>query len=690
MRQLMRHFSGRKSHWSGATDAKAYGTIVIAASISLLFSLPVASAQSQTQSNVAFQRIPLGESQWTNGFWAERQKIVEQASLPQMWQIMVDDVNSQFLTNFQVASGVKAGKHRGPSWNDGDFYKWIEAASSAFATNKSVQLDNWMDQAIEAVGKAQRDDGYVHTPIQIRSRQGDTSAIPFSEPLQFELYNLGHLMSAGVVHCRATGKKSLLNIAVSAADFLDRTFSGPETPLGRSAICPSHYMGLIDLGRFVDNPKYILLAKKLIERRDQVVDGSDDNQDRIPFQKQTEAVGHAVRANYLYAGVADLVCETGDKVLLETLKTIWDDMSRSKLYVTGACGALFDGASPDGSSAQKSISRIHQAYGRPYQLPNSTAHNESCATVGNILWNWRMLEITGDAMYADVLELALYNGLLATISLDGSSYFYTNSLRQLDRMPTELRWSRTRKPFISCYCCPPNILRMIAQTQLFAYGKSKNTIWVHLYGSNRLQSKFDGGESVELVQESEYPSDGHSRFQIVKSSMQPWTLRLRIPKWAKNASIKVNGVATHAEIVPGAYTSLKQNWKAGDQIELDLPMQVRLLESHPLVEENRNQVAVHRGPLVYCLESKDLPSGVALMSSMISTEEFFEPIAMDELPGVIGLRTRVAYRAGDAWKDELYRERDRKTLELGNTRLIPYYAWGNRGSSEMSVWLPVR
>ncbi|MEQ1830948.1 MAG: beta-L-arabinofuranosidase domain-containing protein, partial [Pirellula sp.] len=513
-----------------------FGCIACFVIAALLFALPSESvAQSQTRSHAVFQPLELGESQWTAGFWAERQKVVELASVPQMWQIMVDDVKSQFLTNFLVASGEREGKHRGPAWNDGDFYKWIEAASSVYAFNKEPTLLNRLDQSIAAIAKAQRDDGYIHTPVQIRRRHGDESAVPFSEPLQFELYNFGHLMSAGVVHSRATGKKSLLNIAVLAADFLDRTFHGPDSPLGRSAICPAHYMGLIDLGRYVGEPRYIRLAKELIEKRDQVVDGSDDNQDRIPFQKQKEAVGHAVRANYLYAGVADLVSETGDQALLDTLKTIWDDVNRSKLYVTGACGSLFDGASPDGSSSQKSITKTHQAYGRPYQLPNSTAHNESCATIGNILWNWRMLEITGDAKYGDVLELAMYNGLLATVSMDGSSYFYTNTLRQLDKMPTELRWSRERKPFISCYCCPPNILRTIAQSQIYAYGKSKNELWVHLYGSNRVQTKDENGDPIELVQETEYPANGRVHMRFTQAPTSVYSLKLRIPKWAKHA-----------------------------------------------------------------------------------------------------------------------------------------------------------
>ena len=483
-------------------------------------------------------------------------------------------------------------------------------------------------------------------------------------------------------------------IAVLAADFLVRTFDGPDAPLGRSAICPAHYMGLIDLGRLVKNHRYIELAQKLIERRDQVVEGTDDNQDRIPFRQQTQAVGHAVRANYLYAGVADLVVETGDTELLETLKTIWTDMASSKMYVTGACGALFDGASPDGSPSQKTISRVHQAFGRAYQLPNSTAHNESCATIGNILWNWRMLQLTGDAKYADVLELALYNGLLATVSLDGSSYFYTNSLRQLDRMPTELRWSRTRKPFISCYCCPPNILRTIAQSQQYAYGKSKDGIWVHLYGASRLRTTIErgveGGEAIELEQQTEYPWNGRVQIKIAKSPPRAWSLRLRIPHWAKKSTVKINDVESEVAVDAGAYVAIEREWRAGDLVELDLPMPIRMIESHPLVEETRNQVAVHRGPLVYCLESKDLPPNTQLLNCAISPAVELTQSSVTDLPGIVTLNTQLSHRGTDEWRGELYRERSAKPFETIAAQLVPYFAWGNRGKSEMSVWVPVK
>src|SRR4029077_7762069 len=233
----------------------------------------------------------------------------------------------------------------------------------------------------------------------------------------------------------------------------------------------------------------------------------DDNQDRIPFRRQSEAMGHAVRANYLYTGAADIFAETGDKTLLTPLTTIWENVVNEKLYVTGACGALFDGASPDGSKEQSQITRIHQAYGRDYQLPNSTAHNETCAAIGNVLWNWRMLQITGDARYADVLEQTLYNAVLAGESLDGKSFFYTNTLRQLDTMPVDLRWSRTRAPYFSSFCCPPNVARMIAEVADYAYCKTAHGVCANLYGSSVLETTING-EKLKLTQETDYPWDG--------------------------------------------------------------------------------------------------------------------------------------------------------------------------------------
>ncbi|HEX8199042.1 MAG TPA: beta-L-arabinofuranosidase domain-containing protein, partial [Isosphaeraceae bacterium] len=458
---------------------------------------------------VAVRSVGLGDVTWTRGFWADRLETCRAAMLPHLWGIMEGTGRSQFYQNFRIAAGLAEGRHDGPPWNDGDFYKWLEAAAALHAIAPDPDLDRRLDEVIAVIGRAQRSDGYLHTPVLIENRRGNRAAQPFQDRLNFEMYNLGHLMTAACVHHRATGKANLLEIAIKAADFLVGAFRAPTPQLARNAVCPAHYMGIVELYRTTRDPRYLGLARTFLDLREQAADGTDDNQDRIPFRRQTQAVGHAVRANYLYAGAADVYAETGDPSLREPLMAIWEDVVSRKLYITGACGALYDGASPDGAKDQKAIARVHQAYGRNYQLPNSTAHNETCAAIGNVLWNWRMLQVTGEARFADVLELSLYNGVLAGGSLDGTRYFYVNTLRQLDRMPAELRWSRVRQPFISCFCCPPNLARTLAEAGSYAYGLSDDKAWVHLYGGSTLDTEVAGGGRLRLTQQTDYPWDGH-------------------------------------------------------------------------------------------------------------------------------------------------------------------------------------
>lgn len=633
-------------------------------------------------------RVGLADARWTTGFWAERFETCRTGTIPSMGTLMEGTDRSQFLHNFRIAAGLEAGKHRGPPWNDGDFYKWLEAAAAVYALTKDPALDKRMDQAIAIIAKAQRADGYLHTPVLIANHNGDSAVKPFQDRFNFEMYNFGHLFTAACVHHRATGKKTFLDVATKAGGFLCRVFENPTADLARNSVCPSHYLGTIDLYRTTRDKRYLALAVKFLDMRDLVTGGTDDNQDRIPFRKQTEAVGHAVRANYLYAGAADVYAETGDKTLLEPLKKIWSNVVSRKMYLTGACGALYDGASPDGSKDQRQIARVHQAYGRNYQLPNSTAHNETCAAVGNALWNWRMLQITGEAKYADVLERVLYNALLAGVSLDGKRMFYTNTLRQLDPMPAPLRWSRTREEWISCYCCPPNVARTIAQASTYIYGRSDRGVWVHLYGGSTLDSTLPDGRRIRLTQETDYPWDGRVRIKIESGPAGEVSLFLRIPSWTEEAKLSVNGKPL--AITSGRYIEVRRTWEIGDAVELSFPMKTRLLEAHPLVEEARNQVAVMRGPFVYCLESTDLPRSVGLHSVALPREISFKHRFDAQLLGrVMLLEGRAESMADRPWSDELYRERKPLPSRPIDIKLIPYYAWGNRGTSEMTVWLPL-
>jgi DUF1680 family protein len=645
---------------------------------------------ARASAHAAVQPVSLDAVHWTNGFWADRVESVHKRSIPAMWEIMRGAKFKPFYQNFLVASGDMKGDFHGAQWNDGDFYKFLEATSAVYATTHDPALEAILKQSIAAIGKAQRADGYIHTPVLIKERHGVPDAEPFQDRQNFEMYNMGHLITAACVHYRATGHDEFLNIARKTADFLCGIFRNPTPALARNSVCPSHYMAMVDIHRATGEPRYLDLAKKFLAMRNLVNDGDDDNQDRVPFLQQREAAGHAVRANYLYAGVADLYLETGDRALRGPLEAIWKNTVEKKMYITGGCGALYDGASPDGSSDQSSIARVHQAYGRNYQLPNATAHNETCAAVGNVLWNWRMFRATGEAKYVDVLEKAIYNAVLSGISLDGTNYFYVNPLRQLEPLPTKLRWPRQRVPFISSYCCPPNVLRTIAEVGSYAYSKTDDTIWINLYGNNRLSTTL-GERPIKFSQQTGYPWDGNVKVSFDDCPADKFSLKLRIPNWADEAKIQVNGTASTEKSKPGAFVELRRNWKVGDVVELQLPMSARLVEANPLVEETRNQVAVQRGPIVYCLESPDLPKDVRVQDVAIRADaklsERYDP---NLLNGVTAIEADLLARPPGDWDGKLYRP-----LRVGaeheiKARFIPYYAWSNRGPSEMTVWLPLK
>lgn len=648
--------------------------------------------------------MPLGSNQWTGGFWADRFKVFSQTSLWDMWDTWNTPEVSHGFRNFEIAAGDAEGEHWGPPFHDGDMYKWLEACASVYAVTHDKKLDALMDKFIAEVAKAQRADGYIHTPVVIDERHKgiDSHAIKdrkdeaeigitvggkdekgaFANRLNFETYNLGHLMSAGIVHWRATGKKTLFNCSLKAADFLYNFLKNQRDELARNAICPSHYMAASEMYRATGDKRYLELAEELINIRDEVKNGEDHNQDRHPFREQYEAMGHAVRANYLYAGVADLYAETGEQQLMKNLSSIWDDITYRKIYITGGCGALYDGVSPDGTTYdQPSIQQIHQAYGRAYQLPNETSHNETCAQIGNLLLSWRMLETTGDGRYMDMVENELYNGILPGISLDGTKYFYTQALRRTGDFPYVMRWPKTRERYISCFCCPPNTLRTLCQAQEYAYALKGDTLWVNLYGSNHLKTK---DVDVEMV--SGYPYDGKMSLRINKAK-----------------GIKVIMLRQPEE---GRYEAVVGIWKKGAVIERTFDMTPRLVEANPLVEENKNQVAVKRGPIVYCLENVDIDaSGVASSAKdkhgRVSVNDIVIPVDIQwtEVKKTIDGHEFVALQ-GDAylsekdaaasWKGQLYRTLS-PTQKKVRVTMIPYYAWDNRGSDvEMSVWLSVR
>jgi DUF1680 family protein len=636
-----------------------------------------------------FQSPNMEDVRWTGGFWGERFEVCRTSMIPHIWDTYNDANVSHAFKNFEIAAGLDTGRHKGPSFHDGDFYKVMEGVANMYAITKDKKLDDMMDKAISVIAKSQRADGYIYTKAMIEQRKSGAKN-QFQDRLSFESYNIGHLMTAGCVHYRATGKTTLLDVAKKATDYLYNFYKSASPTLARNAICPSHYMGVIEMYRTTKDPRYLELAKHLIAIKGDIEDGTDDNQDRIPFLQQTKVTGHAVRANYLYAGVADLYAETGDAALLNKLNIMWDDVTQHKMYITGGCGSLYDGTSPDGTSySPDQVQKIHQAYGRDYQLPNFTAHNETCANIGNVLWNWRMLQISGDSKYADIMELALYNSVLSGISLDGTKFLYTNPLSYSDDLPFKQRWSKDRVPYISkSNCCPPNVVRTIAEVSDYAYSISKDGLFVNLYGSNNLQTQLQNGEQISLTQQTDYPWNGDVKITIQNSLKNSTAINFRIPGWCSTANILVNGKLSHQNLKGGQYFPVAGKWKKGDVIELQMPMEAKLMESNPLVEETRNQVAVKYGPVVYCAESIDngkkvfdftIPANIKFKSEM----QTIDGAKMMVLTGTALLTNETS------WKNQLYREVNAHKVET-NIKLLPYYAWGNRGhTEEMSVWLPL-
>lgn len=648
------------------------------------------------------KNTPLGAVRWTGGFWADRFNVMSTTGIWSMWDTWntpwetIDAMGlhgSNGFRNFEVAAGTVKGKHHGPPFHDGDMYKWLEACATVYAITKDPKLDALMDKFIEQVALAQRADGYIHTPVVISERNagidshantenaagieiGKDQKHAFASRLNFETYNLGHLITAGIIHKRATGKTTLFDCGRKAADFLYNFLTNDAAELSRNAICPSHYMGAAEMYRETGDEKYLTLAKGLIAIRDSVENGEDHNQDRHKFREQYEAMGHAVRANYLYAGVADLYSETGEAQLMKNLSAIWDDIIQHKIYIMGGCGALYDGVSPDGTTYnQPSIQQIHQAYGRQFQLPQEAAHNEICAQIGMMLFSWRMFQTTGDAKYIDNIENELYNGILSGISIDGKDFFYTEALRRTKEFPYTMRWPKHRQHYITCFCCPPNTLRTLCQAQEYAYALSGNVLWVNLYGNNTLTTK-----DLVVEQQTDYPWDGKIML-TVKKAKNLQTIQLHKPNWCDKYTVKVNG--------ENADLSITRKWKKGDVIELNLDMRPRLVEANPLVEEAKNQVAVMRGPIVYCLEGQDIQGDCRISDIALPTD-----IQLKEVPMTIeghsftALEGDAIVASDKAWDNQtLYRELSKPASRKVRIRLIPYYAWDNRGIQDMSLWL---
>jgi DUF1680 family protein len=689
-------------NYVGRRKMKLYAKIILLVLLALLLSQHALFAKDRgitntTKSpNVKQRSVDIDDVKWTKGFWADKFKTAHEVMIPNIWRILKDPDISHAWHNFLIVAGMEEGEFKGTPWYDGDVYKSLESAAYVYAITKDKALDRLMDEAIEVIGKAQDEDGYITTFVQIGKGQwtwgegGESPYLPFSGETRWqdlhrhELYNMGHLLTAGCIHYRATGKKTLLNIARKTGDYLYEVFKTCDPKLAHFGFNPSNIMGSVELYRTTGDPKYLELAGIFVDMRGSQPGGEDQNQTRTPLIEETEAVGHAVTAAYLYAGAADVYAETGEKALWDALERIWRNVVYQKMYITGGTCAIHIGVT---SSGDKS----HEAFGREYELPHLSAYNETCANIANGMWNWRMLGITGEVRFADVLETVLYNSGISGISIDGKLFCYTNNLRWYGNDSKLLKNDTyTRLPYLGCFCCPPNVVRTIAKVGGWAYGVSNEAVWVNLYGSNELNTELPDGSQIMLKQETDYPWDGNIQILVNSPKKKEYALMLRIPQWAAGATIKVNGKKTEAQVEPGQYSRLSRVWNKGDIVELDLQMRARLIRAHPLVEEARNQVAVQRGPVVYCLESHDLPGSVNILDVFVPQDLQLTPrYDKSFLGGVVVLEGRTtAYKQG-MWTDKLYAELTPPEKQEIDLKLIPYYAWNNRGAAHMTVWFPL-
>lgn len=628
--------------------------------------------------------------QWTKGLWKERFDTCAESTVPQLQHMFESKDISHVLENFKICAGDAEGDFDGTVFGDGDFYKWMESAVYTATIKGNNKLLDQMEKYIEIIGRAQQPDGYLSTK-QIIGEMKKNGVSRMGDINDFEVYNFGHMFTSACLYKRMTGKDSFLKIAVRVADYLEKLYDEAEkTGEVQTAVCPSHYMGLIEMYRTTEDVRYLMLAKRAIALRDSVKDGLDDNQDSLPLKKHEKIIGHAVRANYLYAGVADLCMEEKDEELMEVLHKVWRSLVDKKLYITGGCGALYNGASPYGYFFAHQL--VHQAYGYEYQLPNITAYNETCASLGGVFWAYRMFQLEPKAEYMDVLERMMLNTNLAGFSLDGKRFFYENMLRRAKKLDYELIWPLTRSEYILSYCCPPNLARTVAESSEYAYMLSADSVWTGMYGASEAKIRLENGAVFTLVQDTEYPFDGAFTFTAKDVEVsKPFVLHLRIPGWSKQGKLVVNGKEILLkESDAGTYREIQIENPETMKVHLSLDMRVRYTVANNMVEENAGQAAVERGPLVYCVESVD--------TEMESLDDFYLDLKAEFCPVdyTIAGRTMKALETEQYCMDRKTFDRDALYQDLCYTgmnkktvRFIPYYAWDNRDYGEMRIWFPV-
>ncbi|MFY9526444.1 MAG: beta-L-arabinofuranosidase domain-containing protein [Limnochordia bacterium] len=621
------------------------------------------------------------------GLLSERMRVIREEVIPYQWKALNDQVPgaepSHAIENLQIAAGEKEGVHHGFIFQDSDVAKWLEAVGYRLATHPDPELEKTADEVIELLGRAQEEDGYLNSFFTIMRPEGRWTNLRDDH----ELYCAGHLIEAAVAYYEGTGKRNLLDIVCRFVDLIDSVF-GPEP--GKLKGYPGHQeieLALIRLYHVTGDEKHLKLAKFFIDQRGQqphyfVQEWEkrgetgkswyawplEYQQSHLPVREQTKAVGHSVRAMYMYSAMVDVARETNDVELMDVAKGLWRNVVSKQMYITGGVGSQEYG----------------EGFSTDYDLPSDTAYTETCAAIGLVFWAQRLLQVEPKAEYADVLERALFNGVLSGISLDGQRFFYVNPLEVvpevISRRRDHFHVRPTRQSWFGCACCPPNIARLVASVGKYMYGVEGNALYVHLYGDNTAEAVW-AGKNVTLRQETDYPYEGEVKVSIEAPEAVDGVLYLRIPGWCQEWNVKVNGEIVTSPTLEEGYLKLARVWTNGDTIELSLAMPVMRVRSNTLVRETIGKVALQRGPLVYCLEEQD--NGANLAALILPAESEFI-VEFEEELNVPILRGEAKRYVSNT--DELYTTAEPKA-ETVTITAIPYFAWDNRKSGEMLVWL---
>ena len=617
--------------------------------------------------NVPVHAVTIGA-----GFWGARREINVDKSIPSMEKLL--ESNGR-MNNFLRLVGRSDAKQTGPVYSDSDVYKWIEAVGFVLQSSDIPSLHADAQKIIKEIVTVQEPSGYLNT-YYVQDRVKDRMT-PDVQRWGHELYNLGHMIQGAIAYYRATGERSLLEASMRFVDDYLLPSFGPVAD--KKPIFSGHpeiELALIELYRTTGEKKYLTLAGYILQGDERIKVPERAYVYHfcgIPFTSRTHLEGHAVRAMYACCGATDYYMETGDEAYLKTLDVLWNDLVTSQMYVTGGVGARSQG----------------EAFGDSYELPNFTAYGESCAAIGNMMWNWRMLAATGEARYADVIERALYNGINSGMSLDGTLYCYRNPLA-FDPSGGD----KIRNPWYDTTCCPPNLERTFASLPGYFYSTSRDGLYLHLYDNSQLDWHLEDGTGLKVVQNTKYPWGGMAEINVAPTKPTEFIFYLRIPGWSDGTQVAING-----KPVPGAtagqYLALRRRWSSGDVINVKFNMTPQVIEANARVVDDYARVAVQRGPLVYCLEQLDQPGGVPLYDISLDLrpkdasrfQEEFEP---NLLGGITVLKHVGAATPQSASGSKLYY---RYTSDSAPTRpvelqFIPYYAWANRAPTPMQVWTP--